>query len=152
MMGAQKHNTIQRSTGSTFIEPAVSYLREGRCGACGKPKSEWNRRTDWACCSKKCTNKLFTEYYYTWEVFRLAVFERDDFTCAKCGYISRNAGSDLIADHIIPIAIGGEEWDKKNVQTLCESCNKVKTKADQRLIAEYRRFGKHVLKTSQQTL
>jgi ribosomal protein L37E len=50
--------------------------------------------------------------------------------------------SELIADHIIPIAIGGEEYDLSNVQTLCIKCNKVKTKEDMKKIALYRKKEK----------
>ena len=45
----------------------------------------------------------------------------------------------FVADHIIPIAIGGDEFDLKNVQWLCALCNKEKTKHDQATIALYRR-------------
>ena len=45
----------------------------------------------------------------------------------------------FVADHIIPIAIGGDEFDLKNVQWLCAPCNKEKTKHDQATIALYRR-------------
>jgi 5-methylcytosine-specific restriction endonuclease McrA len=51
--------------------------------------------------------------------------------------------SKLIGDHIIPIAIGGEEYDLENVQTLCIKCNKIKTKEDIKKIALYRRQDKH---------
>jgi len=48
--------------------------------------------------------------------------------------------SKLIGDHIIPIACGGEEFDLDNVQTLCETCNKIKTKQDHGEIAKMRRI------------
>lgn len=38
--------------------------------------------------------------------------------------------SQLIGDHILPIAMGGEEYEMDNVQTLCKECNKIKTKED----------------------
>ena len=47
--------------------------------------------------------------------------------------------SQVVGDHIIPIAIGGEEFDIDNVQTLCKSCNKIKTKKDHGDIAIYRK-------------
>jgi 5-methylcytosine-specific restriction endonuclease McrA len=50
--------------------------------------------------------------------------------------------SKLIGDHIVPITLGGEEWDINNVQTLCIACNKIKTKSDIALIAERRRIEK----------
>jgi len=45
----------------------------------------------------------------------------------------------FVADHILPIALGGDEWDLNNLQTLCIFCNKVKTKGDSHEIAKARR-------------
>jgi len=53
--------------------------------------------------------------------------------------------SGLIGDHIIPIALGGDEWDINNVQTLCEACNKIKTKEDMKKIAEARSIEKKLI-------
>lgn len=47
--------------------------------------------------------------------------------------------SKFIADHIIPISLGGAEWDLENIQTLCQVCNKIKTAGDQGEIAIRRR-------------
>jgi len=47
--------------------------------------------------------------------------------------------SQLIGDHIFPIAMGGEEYEMDNVQTLCKKCNKIKTKEDIKKIALYRK-------------
>jgi len=49
--------------------------------------------------------------------FRMAVFERDNFTCKHCG--SRN---NLSVDHIIPESRGGQ-LTMENAQTLCKTCN-----------------------------
>lgn len=51
------------------------------------------------------------------EFLRWAVFERDNFTCKKCGSRSR-----LTADHILAESKGGEAT-MENLQTLCRSCN-----------------------------
>jgi len=50
--------------------------------------------------------------------------------------------SKLIGDHIIPIALGGDEWDINNIQTLCEKCNKIKTAIDIKEIAVLRKKEK----------
>lgn len=50
--------------------------------------------------------------------------------------------STLIGDHIIPIALGGKEFDIDNVQTLCLKCNKIKTKQDAKEIAVLRQREK----------
>lgn len=47
--------------------------------------------------------------------------------------------SKLHADHITPIALGGDEWDMNNIQTLCEECHKKKTAKDAAKIAQRRR-------------
>ena len=43
--------------------------------------------------------------------------------------------TNLIVDHIKPIALGGDEWDLDNLQTLCYRCNNIKTKKDLKFIA-----------------
>lgn len=53
---------------------------------------------------------------------RWEVFERDNFTCKKCG--SRRL---LCIDHIFPEALGGK-MSLENLQTLCKSCNSRKGK------------------------
>jgi len=54
--------------------------------------------------------------------------------------------SKLIGDHIKPIALGGEEFDIDNVQTLCIKCNKLKTAKDAEDIAARRRVEKLINK------
>ncbi len=53
--------------------------------------------------------------------------------------------TNLIGDHIIPIALGGEEFDLNNVQTLCLKCNKIKTSQDAQDIAKQRRIEKNIV-------
>jgi 5-methylcytosine-specific restriction endonuclease McrA len=50
--------------------------------------------------------------------------------------------SKLVADHIKAIALGGEQWDSENIQTLCEKCNKRKTRLDAARIASLRKKEK----------
>ncbi len=51
---------------------------------------------------------------------RLFVWQRDRGSCVRCG--SREK---LEFDHIIPVADGGSSTER-NVQLLCEPCNRVK--------------------------
>lgn len=128
-----------------ILEPAKSRIARGECPGCGKPKSRWKRRTDWTCCSAKCTRKYMKYHYmYGWPDLRKKAFERDDYTCRRCG--KRYPNAILIADHIVPIALGGAQWDIDNVQTLCIQCNKVKTGQDAGTIARYRRMEIHINK------
>lgn len=149
-----------------LLEPAKSRVERDECPSCGKPKSKWKRSTRWYCCSTKCTAK-FHKYFYVvgWPDLRNKVFQRDNYTCVKCGakptkeYKSFSSGKievypdceKLIGDHIIPISLGGEQWDPSNVQTLCIQCNKIKTKKDAGDIAKERRIN-HKLVGGQQKL
>jgi 5-methylcytosine-specific restriction endonuclease McrA len=56
---------------------------------------------------------------------------------------------DFTADHIVPIALGGEEFDLKNIQLLCEVCDKAKTARDAAMIARRRKEIKRVGGTTQ---
>ena len=128
-------------------EPALSRIKNNCCPACGKPKSEWKRRTDWNCCSVECTEK-FDEFCIirSWADLRYKVFNRDNWACVKCMKKTNSSGLHayglLIADHIIPIALGGEQWEIDNIQTLCLKCNAIKTKEDLNKIAKMRRIEK----------
>ncbi len=121
---------------------AQDRIDKKQCPSCGKPKHQWERRKDWRCCSTKCTTIYETEMViaWGWGDLRLKVFKRDGHKCKKCGNIFQS--HELIGDHIIPIALGGDEWDMDNIQTLCIPCDKIKTKEDQGKIAEVRAMDK----------
>ncbi len=136
---------------------AIQRIKEGQCPNCGKDKREWGRRVDWRCCSVECTKNYYKEHEkaYSWQEFRLMIFKRDDSTCHMCGKRFVTFGiklpevpdeSKLIADHILPIELGGGMWEKSNIQTLCIECNKVKTKEDMAHIAVHRRRQKKKLR------
>jgi 5-methylcytosine-specific restriction endonuclease McrA len=103
---------------------------------CGNPICiwEWKRRKDWG-------------------LTRAAVYDRDRGVCRACG---RNTAADVVqmievakagwlarglpdvdimvghtweADHIIPVAEGGDWFDLGNLQTLCIGCHLLKTSA-----------------------
>ena len=114
-------------------------IQNGECPVCGKHKSEWTRTTKYACCSKPCSEKFYGEQsaIQDWSVVRAQAFKRDNYTCKHCGKLFDK--SNLVGDHIIPIAVGGPEFDINNVQTLCIQCNKLKTKRDAGAIAKHRR-------------
>ena len=124
------------------------WLDNNCCPICGLSKNEWKRRTDWTCCSTDCTKKYSEEVVFVWQYWKLKVFERDNYSCVKCGerptektYEGKIVPdtSKLIGDHIIPISIGGEEYEMGNVQTLCQNCNKIKTKKDMKMISIFKK-------------
>ena len=51
---------------------------------------------------------------------QMFVWQRDRGRCVKCGCQER-----LEYDHIIPLAKGGSNTER-NIQLLCESCNRAK--------------------------
>lgn len=66
---------------------------------------------------------------YEW---RKSVFERDNYTCVKCGVRCGNGRAIILqADHIRPFSIFPElRFDINNGQTLCYECHKLKTRKD----------------------
>jgi hypothetical protein len=57
------------------------------------------------------------------EEVRIFVWRRDEGRCVKCGKQER-----LEFDHIIPVSKGGSSTER-NIQLLCESCNRKKSDA-----------------------
>lgn len=125
-------------------------IRNSKCPVCGKHKDFWSRRKDWTCCSTNCTDEYQREVIYGWGQLREKVFMRDNYLCVKCkkkgnpndvvGFQNNDKG--LVADHIIPIALGGEQWNINNIQTLCINCDKSKTKIDHKNIGVLRKKEK----------
>lgn len=162
-----------------ILEPALTWMNESKCMGCGKPKDQWTRTTKHKCCSVACTTHMHSNYqYFGWPDLRKKVLKRDNYKCVLCNhtpthevYNSKDWNdivldeykregiqiylcidtAKLTADHIHAIALGGDEWDINNIQTLCSKCNKIKTKNDMALIARLRlsesleRIGQSVL-------
>ena len=53
-----------------------------------------------------------------WERTRRRVFDRDGYTCRRCG-----RGGPLEAHHVRPISDGGAVFDLANIETLCRGCH-----------------------------
>ncbi len=143
--------TLPQRTGFKVVVKPIAEKRMAlnQCPACGLPKEDWKRRKDWTCCCADCTEIFWKEFvlYNGWSDLRNKVFERDNHRCVRCGADGKAKIKlegcyetiELDADHIIPIALGGDEWDINNVQTLCGRCHKHKTKKDIKEIAIARR-------------
>ncbi len=56
---------------------------------------------------------------------RKYVFDRNNYQCQSCRKIDLTAKS-LVIDHIHPLAKGGSN-DLSNLQTLCFTCNQIKS-------------------------
>ena len=158
---------VQKRSGYQIIilEPTKSWIKEDKCGGCGIPREQWKKKRVTKCCSKECTSKMNNRYvYYGWTWVRPKIFERDNYTCKSCGFkaeevkedkyyndnqspsnkikypvLIKTKESQLDADHIIPISLGGDEWSFDNIQTLCKQCHKDKTKKDIKKISAERK-------------
>lgn len=63
-------------------------------------------------------------------VVRQAVYERDNHRCLAC-----EDTEDLVCDHVIPYSKGGAH-DITNLQTLCDTCNSIKSDRGDMSLAE----------------
>ena len=77
-------------------------------------------------CSRKCSLKFVEDPRYhnamlLWTRIRAEVLWENKL-CQKCGV---NPSSEV--DHIREIAVGGDPFDKANLQALCRQCHKAKT-------------------------
>ncbi len=143
---------VKQREGHRIIMTEIANIRIGKdqCPNCGLPQYRWKRRKDWTCCSTDCTTNYWNNHVIvkSWQDLREKVFDRDNNKCVQC---DNNNTLDLQADHIKPIALGGDQWDINNIQTLCDTCHKIKTKQDMKSIAELRRTEKK-LSNGQQKL
>jgi 5-methylcytosine-specific restriction endonuclease McrA len=92
------------------------------CRNCGNPVAKGRRHY----CSRKCMNEFVRNNQWSW--VRLDVLRRDAFKCSICG--RRYPMSQLDVDHIIPVQMGGELFNKENLRTLCKECHRAKTRLD----------------------
>ena len=122
---------------ATFVFKRESGVCQ-KCGHTNKPLClVYPRRPKWNPNGYKAHREEMAKYDEQIQEYARAVSE----------YRKTHPYRDFIADHIIPIALGGAEFDTNNVQLLCEVCNKKKTKQDQGKIAKKRKliklFGKN---------
>ena len=121
----------------------------GKCW-CGRPKSKWEKLQRRYCRSEHGRWWHFYIEAY-WASFRWTIIERDDFTCAGCGFQAEKPKSyysdmsvGLAVDHILAISLGGKCYDESNVQTLCAGCHAKKTASDAAKLADKKRLGRTI--------
>ena len=85
-------------------------------------------------CSTKCMNEFNRNN--SWFFVRKDVLRRDEYTCSICDGKFRKGMLDV--DHIIPVQMGGQLFDKKNLRTLCKMCHKAKNNLDRGALKEVR--------------
>lgn len=77
-------------------------------------------------CSKSCMDEFNRNN--SWYFVRKDVLKRDRYKCSICKKRFRKAFLDV--DHIIPVRIGGNPYQKNNLRTLCKECHKAKSDLD----------------------
>lgn len=142
-----------------------SRIEKGLCMVCAKPASKRSK----VFCSNTCKNTWWGAHDWSW--VRQEILQRDNYKCAHCGFQLKQAetgyfviisdpngvakdDSDkttkgyiylpFVVDHKKPIALGGGEFDKNNLQVLCKWCNKIKTANDMADIATNNRLIKNI--------
>jgi 5-methylcytosine-specific restriction endonuclease McrA len=80
-------------------------------------------------CSHKCRREF--QRNHTWDMVREDVLARDGYRCTIC-----RGRRNLQVDHMIPLQMGANPFDKKNLRTLCKECHKAKTKMENRVIKD----------------
>jgi len=74
---------------------------------------------------------------------RRSILKVQEGKCASCKEkIRHDWRHPYVLDHIRPIAMGGNQWDRGNLQILCEQCNKAKTARDMGRIARWKKYHK----------
>ena len=118
------------------------------CLNCDKPLPSRRRKY----CCDECSEEWLCKHSH--QAMRLRLIQKRGACCQKCGkqiVIDENGihvtdFSDIVMDHIIPISLGGLEFEEGNLQLLCSACNKIKTALDAKSIATQRMVEKKLVK------
>lgn len=82
-------------------------------------------------CSQQCMDEFNRNN--SWYFVRKDILRRDRYSCRICKQRFRKKQLDV--DHIIPVQMGGQLFDKNNLRTLCKECHKAKTALDRDALA-----------------
>lgn len=124
------------------------HLARRACPVCGRERSEFPDGTNTICCQPSCSSAYWSQERPTVGEMRRLVLLEQEGKCARCrGEITvshdaegRHPLHPFILDHIRPIAMGGDQWDVRNLQVLCARCNRIKTARDMGAIARWKRY------------
>lgn len=120
-------NTLKRMgkfckyCGALYMCQRTDYARRIYCSrSCSGSAKTGEQALNWQGGKTTAADRLRSSKAY--KRWRLAVFERDNFTCVECG---DDTGGNLEADHIKPRSIYPElTLDITNGRTLCRPCHK----------------------------
>jgi len=106
----------------TDTEPRFSADGTMLCRNCEQPVAVGRRHY----CSQECMEAFNRNNSWYW--VRKDVLRRDRYTCQICKTRMRKKFLDV--DHIIPVRLGGNPYNKENLRTLCKDCHRAKTRLD----------------------
>ena len=110
--------TVSGMSGKTVSKETKEKMR---ISSCGENATNWKGGVS--------TENELARKSWEYKEWRALVFERDNYTCVKCGARSRKGARVILhADHIKPFAVFKNlRFDVNNGRTLCVGCHK-KTK------------------------
>ena len=123
-------------------------LSRRACPNCGRERADFNFwNLDAVCCRPSCTAEYWGRQPTIAEMKGRVLAEQEG-RCAHCGKeipersAPQGPGSShhCVMDHIRPIAMGGDQWARENLQVLCRRCNRIKTARDMGDIARWKKY------------
>ncbi len=132
---------------STTTEEEERLARRA-CPNCGRERADFNFwNLDAVCCRPACTAEYWGRQPTIAEMKQRVLAEQEG-KCAHCGDEIRTHGAAIrppashhcVMDHIRPIAMGGDQWARENLQVLYRRCNRIKTARDMGNIARWKKY------------
>ena len=119
------------------------------CPHCGCGRLHFNPGNEHTtCCQTSCSMEYWFKVRPTIAEMRRLVRDEQGGKCARCRQEVREFNGTggpynhhhYVLDHIRPIAMGGDQWARDNLQVLCERCNKIKTARDMGRISQWKKY------------
>jgi 5-methylcytosine-specific restriction endonuclease McrA len=102
-------------------------IAKGVCAVCGRPKQKGERFLQYRVHRDAACSVPWAAITWTWGNFRDHYLHQPGIGCAMCG---KPHDFEFQLDHKIPVAAGGNPRALDNLQPLCYSCHKIKTRLD----------------------
>jgi len=124
-------------------------ISRGACPHCGRERKHFSPGNEHTlCCQSSCSMEYWFRVRPTISEMRRLVREEQGGRCARCRQEVHKSGATewpdnplpYILDHITPIAMGGDQWARDNLQVLCGRCNRLKTARDMGRIAWWKNY------------
>jgi hypothetical protein len=120
LLEVRRHFVIDTEKLKEFVRFKELAYAQRKCAYCEALLSDRRKIfCDYRC--RRIFNRKFSYFVVTWRQVRYRTLRRDHWSCVKCGRRAREV------DHIIPLALGGSEFEVANCQSLCRACHIKKT-------------------------